>query len=205
MTRMLASIANAAEAELVLRLGADIVDLKDPGRGALGAIPLETARDAIETVARRCETSATLGDPPYREEALLARARGLAAIGVDYFKLAIDGPTLERLEEGLRLSAREIGLVGIMFADEEPNFALLPNLAALGFRGAMLDTRNKTRGRLLTHLDVGAARGFLLAVPRCGPHRRTRRLARGARRPALVARPPRRPRIPWSAVSRSRS
>ena len=143
MTRMLASVANVAEADLVLRLGADIIDLKDPGRGALGAVPLETARDTIETVARRCEVSATLGDPPYREKALRARARTLAAMGVDYLKLAVDGPTLEGLGEALRLSAREIALVGIMFADEEPDFALLPNLAALGFKGAMLDTRNK--------------------------------------------------------------
>ena len=160
MTRMLASVANAAEAELVLRLGADIIDLKDPERGALGAIPLETARDAIETVARRCEMSAMLGDPPYREESLRASAPALAAIGVDYLKLAVDDPTLEGLGEALRLSAREIALVGIMFADEEPNFALLPNLAALGFRGAMLDTRNKTHGRLLTHLDVARLEDF---------------------------------------------
>jgi len=160
MTRMLASVANVAEADLVLRLGADIIDLKDPGRGALGAVPLETARDTIESVARRCEVSATLGDPPYREEALRARARALAAMGVDYLKLAVDGPTLEGLGEALRLSAREIALVGIMFADEEPDFALLPDLAALGFKGAMLDTRNKTPGRLLTHLDVARLEDF---------------------------------------------
>ena len=76
MTRMLASIADAAEADVVLRLGADIIDLKDPGRGALGAVPLEMARDAIEAVARRCETSAALGDPPYERKRCSQRARG---------------------------------------------------------------------------------------------------------------------------------
>ncbi len=50
--------------------------------------------------------------------------------------------------------AREVGLVGMMFADQEPDFALLAKLAALGFKGAMLDTRDKTRGRLVAHLDV---------------------------------------------------
>ncbi len=45
MTRMLASVANSAEAQVVLQLGADLIDLKDPARGALGAIPMETARE----------------------------------------------------------------------------------------------------------------------------------------------------------------
>ncbi len=160
MTRMLASVVNAAEADVVLRLGADVIDLKDPGRGALGAMPLETARDAIRSVAKRRETSATLGDPPYHEEALLSRARMLAALGAGYLKLAVDGPTLESLRDALKLSAREIALVGILFADEEPDFACLPALAALGFKGAMLDTRDKTRGRLLAHLDVARLEDF---------------------------------------------
>jgi dihydroneopterin aldolase len=54
----------------------------------------------------------------------------------------------------LKTLAREVRLVGMMFADEEPDFALLAKFAALGFRGAMLDTRDKTRGRLSDHLDV---------------------------------------------------
>ena len=48
-------------------------------------------------MARRCETSAALGDPPYDEDALLANARALAAMGVDTVKLAVDAPTLDRL------------------------------------------------------------------------------------------------------------
>src|SRR5580700_1735553 len=100
MTRMLASVADAAEAEVVLQLGADVVDLKDPRRGALGAVPLDAAREALAIVARRRETSAALGDPPYDEHAL-ADARTIAAMGVDTVKLAVDGPTLDRLGDSL--------------------------------------------------------------------------------------------------------
>ena len=154
MTRMLASVAGAAEAEVVLQLGADVVDLKDARRGALGAVPLDTAREAIAAVARRSETSAALGDPPYDEDMLRAGARALAAMGVDYVKLAVDAPMLDRLGDSLSGLARDVRLVGMMFADEKPDFALLAKLAALGFKGAMLDTRDKTRGRLIAHLDV---------------------------------------------------
>jgi len=160
MTRMLASVVNGAEAEIVSRLGADVIDLKDPRRGALGAIPLETATDTVRAISRRTETSATLGDPPYPEDALLARARALATIGVDYLKLAIDVSTLKALRDSLSLASREIALVGVLLADDEPDFALVPELAALGFKGAMLDTRDKNRGRLLAHLDVAQLEDF---------------------------------------------
>jgi (5-formylfuran-3-yl)methyl phosphate synthase len=154
MTRMLASVADAAEAEVVLQLGADVVDLKDARRGALGAVPLDAAREAIAVVARRSETSAAFGDPPYDEDALLAGIRALAKMGVDYVKLAVEVSTLHRLGDSLTKLARDVGLIGMMFADEKPDFALLAKLSALGFKGAMLDTRDKTRGRLMAHLDV---------------------------------------------------
>ena len=154
MTRMLASVADAAEAGVGVQFGADIIDLKDARRGALGAVSLDIARQAIAAVAGRCETSAALGDPPYDEHALLAAARALAAIGVDTLKLAVDAPTLDRLAASLSALARDIALVGMMFADEQPDFALLAKLEELGFRGAMLDTRDKARGRLLAHLEV---------------------------------------------------
>ena len=154
MTRMLASVADAAEAGVGVQFGADVIDLKDARRGALGAVSLDIARQAIAAVAGRCETSAALGDPPYDEDALLAAARALAAAGVDTVKLAVDAPTLDRLGDSLMRLAREIALVGMMFADEQPDFALLPRLQERGFKGAMLDTRDKTRGRLLTHLEV---------------------------------------------------
>jgi FolB domain-containing protein len=154
MTRMLASVADAAEASVVLQLGADIIDLKDARQGALGAVSLDSARQAIAAVAGRSETSAALGDPPYDEEGLLENARALAAMGVDTVKLAVDANTLDRFGESLSRVAREVGLVGMMFADEKPDFALLARLWELGFKGAMLDTRDKTRGRLSAHLEV---------------------------------------------------
>ena len=168
ITRMLASVANAAEADVVLRHGADVIDLKDPERGALGAVPLETARDMIQSVAKRRETSATLGDPPYDEHALLARSRALIAMGVDYLKPSVDRATLGSLGHSLRLLSREAAVVGVLFVDEAPDFALLPDLAAMGFKGVMLDTRDKSRGRLLDHLDVARLRDFCAQCRRLG-------------------------------------
>jgi dihydroneopterin aldolase len=154
MTRMLASVANAAEAGVAAQLGADVIDLKDARRGALGAVPLDAARQVIAAIAGQSETSAALGDPPYDEDALLAGAQALATMGVGYVKLAVDAPTLHRLGDSLGRLARDVALIGMMFADEKPDFGLLAKLGDLGFKGAMLDTRDKTRGRLITHLEV---------------------------------------------------
>ena len=101
MTRMLASVADDVEAGAVVQLGADIIDLKDARRGALGAVTLDVARQAIAAVAGRSETSAALGDPPYDEGALLESARALAAMGIDYVKLAVDASTVDRLGNSL--------------------------------------------------------------------------------------------------------
>ena len=160
MTLLLASVGNAAEAEIALQFGADIIDLKNSAEGALGALALEDARVALKTVARRRPTSATLGDPPYHAGALAERARALIEAGVDDLKLAVDASALEQLGETLRALARDVALIGMMFADRAPDFDLLPRLAALGFKGAMLDTSDKKGGRLLTHLDVARLEAF---------------------------------------------
>ncbi len=160
MTLMLASVADAEEAVLVARGGADIVDFKDPSRGAIGAVETAVAAAGVRAVAGLAPTSATLGDPPYEADALLARARALRSAGVDMLKLAVDRLTLDALSAPLAALAREGQLIGMLFADEAPDFELIPQLKALGFSGAMLDTRHKGAGRLLTHLGVAQLAAF---------------------------------------------
>ena len=168
MTSMLASVANADEAALVVRGGADIVDFKDPRRGAIGAVDFETAEACARAVGDAARTSATLGDPPYQPEDLVARARAFAALGVDTLKLALDLPALERLHAPLVTLAREVKLVAMLFVDEAPDFGLLPRFAQIGFAGAMLDTRRKGEGRLLTYLDMARLDAFCASCRAAG-------------------------------------
>ncbi|RVA63931.1 (5-formylfuran-3-yl)methyl phosphate synthase, partial [Mesorhizobium sp. M7A.F.Ca.CA.001.11.2.1] len=53
MTRMLASVTGIEEAEIALSGGVDIVDLKDPKAGALGAVSMETMLRTISFIAGR--------------------------------------------------------------------------------------------------------------------------------------------------------
>jgi FolB domain-containing protein len=168
MTLMLASVADAQEAALATAGGADIVDFKDPTRGAIAAAAPEVVEAGVRVVDGRAATSATLGDPPYDAASLTARARCFRASGVDMLKLAVDGPSLDALGLPLAALAREGRLIGMLFADEAPDFGLLPRLAALGFSGAMLDTRAKGAGRLIDHLDVAKLQAFCAAAQALG-------------------------------------
>ncbi len=73
MTAMLASVRTLDEALLALAGGADIIDLKDPARGALGALDQATARNIVAAIGGRAPVSATIGDLPSMVPAETAR------------------------------------------------------------------------------------------------------------------------------------
>ncbi|MBO0733253.1 MAG: dihydroneopterin aldolase [Methylocapsa sp.] len=162
MTLMLASVRSPAEAETVWAGGADIIDLKDPAKGALGALDCEVAAQIVRTVARRKPVSAAAGTALGAPEEILDRVAGVAAAGVDYVKVGIVSQTEARVcVEGLKSHADKIKLVGVLFADCAPNLELLTVMSQSGFAGAMLDTAKKEAGRLLDHMDVAALDRFV--------------------------------------------
>ena len=162
MTLMLASVTGPAEAEIVLAGGVDIVDLKDPARGALGAVAVETVRATVAAVAGRRPVSAVTGDLPMQPGPVVAAAESMAGAGVDYVKQGVfPGGEPEQCIRALAPLAERVRLVGVLFADRAPDFALLPLLAQAGFHAAMLDTADKSQGRLLDHMDLPRLHQFV--------------------------------------------
>jgi dihydroneopterin aldolase len=167
MTLMLASVIDAHEAELAVLGGADVIDFEDSRQGVLAAASWEAIEAGVKAVACRRRINAALGEPPYEADSLAKRVRALAAAGVEAVKLAIDDRSLDRLEEALRPLAREVGLVGVLWADRGAGLDSLPRLAAIGFKGAMLDTADKGGKRLLDHKTPPELEAFCL---RCRDH-----------------------------------
>jgi len=167
MTLMLASVVDAAEAELALKGGADIIDFADPRRGALGSVPVETISAAVARLGKDRVISAALGPPPYDAEAF-ARASVLSAAGVVCLRLAAEAASLDRLAPAFRALARELDLIAVMFADEEPDFGALDRLAAAGVKGALLDAAGKRDKRLLDHLPPHRIEAFCRECRRLG-------------------------------------
>ena len=160
MTYLLASVRDAHEAAMALQADADVIDLKDPQHGALGALPLSVVREAVAAVGRRRPVSATLGDAPMPPGLWVERAAALAECGVDYVKVGLPaGPAADACIDALSGLAAQVALVGVLFADERPDLRVLRRLAGAGFSVVMLDTANKAGGGLRRHItDAGLGR-----------------------------------------------
>ena len=165
MTFMLASITGPDEAEIAVRHGADIIDLKNVDT-AFGAVAPAVVRATVDTVARRRPVSAVSGELEMEPEAIVRATAALADAGASYVKIGLyPDPRREDCICALSSLACRASLIGVMFADRGAEEALITLMAQNGFAGMMIDTARKTEGRLLDHMDV-AVIGHLVDAAR---------------------------------------
>jgi uncharacterized protein (UPF0264 family) len=159
--RLLVSVANAAEARDAVDGGADLIDAKNPSRGALGAVSLPTLREIHMAVAGRRTVSAALGDAD-DEAAIECEACEFAATGVAFVKIGFAGITsATRAEQliisavrGVRAHGSHCSVVAVAYADSggttsiDPT-ALIDAAAGSGATGVLLDTARKQGPGLL--------------------------------------------------------
>lgn len=157
MTRLLASVKSLPEARLALACGADIIDLKDPEAGVLGALPLDTIARVVRMVDGRRTVSATLGDLPMQPQILCETAAQTAATGVDFIKVGF----FCAAKDCIAALAGHARLIAVLFADRSPDLNLLADFADAGFVGVMLDTAGKTSGSLRSQMDAPALQEFV--------------------------------------------
>lgn len=153
MTAFLASVTTLEEMDVARAGGADVVDLKDPSRGALGAWDTQALQKAVTLwwswPEPKPRLSATIGDVPLEPETVRAAVEKAVSKGVPLVKIGMypDGDALGTLD-ALRPLTERADLVAVFLADREPDLDLLPEIAAAGFAGAMLDTADKAKGSL---------------------------------------------------------
>ncbi len=148
---MLVSVRDVAEASEALAAGVDVLDVKEPSRGALAAASVEVW-EGVAALASRLESppplSAALGEP---DEAIRC-ARALPR-GYSYAKAGPSGcRTVARLHE-LWSSVRrslpvETSLVAVAYADHAEADSLSPEVilhetVAAGLRHLLIDTFGK--------------------------------------------------------------
>jgi dihydroneopterin aldolase len=161
MTFFLASVRDAAEAATALDAGADIIDLKEPRRGALGALDPDATRSIVALTGGRVPVSATIGDLPMHPQLIGDAVLEKAACGVDYVKFGLfpEGDP-RRCLAALRPLAQRVPLIVVLFADRLPNFDSVTASADMGAAGLMLDTADKGKS-LRAHLDPVALKNFV--------------------------------------------
>ncbi len=165
---MLASVSNLDEAITVQDARADIIDLKAPAAGALGALKTDTVREVVSQLNAGTVISATVGDLPMQPEFVQTAVDKMWATGVDYVKVGLFPggdwlATLAGLKARTTAGAR---LIGVFFADCNPDTKWFQELAAAGFSGVMLDTRDKRAGSLRQILDRGRLEHFVTVARR---------------------------------------
>jgi len=163
MTGMLASVENLAEALCVLEAGADIIDLKAPAAGALGALPVDRVAAIVAALDGRRPASATVGDLPMRPQTVRPAVEAMAATGVDYVKIGFfPGGDWDATVDALaKVAARGVRLVAVLFGDQSLKLSYVEALSAAGFRGVMLDTQNKRGGSLTQVCALEDLRDFV--------------------------------------------
>ena len=168
-TAFLASVTSAAEALTAAGNGADIIDGKDPARGALGALPAATVAAIRAAVPREIQVSATIGDLPADPMTLVAAARACAASGCDLVKIGFfpGGDTPAAIAALGAMDIAPARIVGLLLADLDPDFGLIAAMAAAGFAGVMLDTADK-RGRLPEQMAPVALARFVTTAHQHG-------------------------------------
>lgn len=163
--RLLISVADAAEARLALDGDADIIDVKDPSRGSLGAADASVLRDIADAVGAARPISAALGDAA-DERVVEGAARAAAIHRLAYVKVGFagvaDSARVESLigaaVRGVRSVSVSSGVVAVAYADAALVDAASPDRvieAAERARavGVLLDTARKDGGALFDIMD----------------------------------------------------
>ena len=167
---LLASVATLDEMRTALAAGVDILDLKNPAEGALGAWAPDALAEAValwHAAGAPGSLSATVGDHPLEPDVLRAAAERTASSGVPLVKIGFalgDGTRLPPVLDALRPVTRETRLIAVLFADQAPDLATVPLFAAARFHGVMLDTADKAAGGLLSHMGVATLARFVASA-----------------------------------------
>ena len=153
--RLLISVRNEVEAIDALFGGADVIDVKEPSRGALGAADIDTVKKIVAAVAGRRPVSIALGE-------LKENWSGRLPGGIEYAKIGLAGAAQSWQD---RLAAcfdaiTPVKPIVVAYADYKrvaapPVEQVLDWAIEYGATGVLIDTAIKKGGGLFDWLSEG--------------------------------------------------
>ncbi|MDQ3137735.1 MAG: (5-formylfuran-3-yl)methyl phosphate synthase [Gemmatimonadota bacterium] len=187
--RLLVSVRSPAEIPPALEGGAEIIDAKDPSRGALGPVGLPALREIARRLPAGVPLSVALGDPGSSAEVIEAIGHVDGAIlrrTQLYVKLGLAGTPDHAAAEALASaavraasrSANRPAVIMVAYADHEAatapdRWAISRMAARAGAGGVLIDTYDKDGRDLFAHvgepdlrrwIGEGRGAGLLMAV-----------------------------------------
>ncbi|MFQ6136306.1 MAG: (5-formylfuran-3-yl)methyl phosphate synthase [Candidatus Hydrothermarchaeales archaeon] len=163
--KLLVSPIDIEETREAIEGGADIIDVKNPREGSLGANFPWMIREVKSILPRDIELSATLGDLEFKPGTASLAAYGLGNLGVDYIKAGLYGIfTEEQALEMAGVISRSVGDFGCgvvlagyadfrIIGSIDP--MMLPKVGhETGAKVVMMDTAVKDGKTLLDHISL---------------------------------------------------
>ena len=179
--KLLISPVDEKEAVEAVKGGADIIDVKNPKEGALGASFPWIIKRIKDLTPEPVEVSCTLGDSPNLPGTISLAALGAATTGVDYIKAGLYAVKTESeavyLMRNIAKAAKgydpSIEIVAAGYADAlrvgAVNPLLVPKIAHKAEADvAMIDTAVKDGKNLFTFLTMEQLKRFVHDAHDCG-------------------------------------
>jgi uncharacterized protein (UPF0264 family) len=172
--RLLVSVTDTAEARVALKGGVDIIDVKNPAEGSLGAPGPGVIERVREVVPAEHPISAAIGDLPGLPGTAALAAVGAARCGAEYVKVGLWGtPTVEAAVAVLRAVREAVDggavVIAAAYADALrvpvgplPPAAVVEAARRAGVGGCLLDTAVKDGRGLFEWLSPEALRALVV-------------------------------------------
>jgi len=161
-TKILTSVKSFKETSLVSLYNVDIIDFKDPDKGALGAMPIEKIKSCLKILPSSQETSATIGDID-NTDGIEAKVIKLSKINIDFIKVGIffNENKLYKLSNIKNLIRKNKKLIAVIFADYNYSCQIVKKIKEANFDGILIDTANKKRGNLRYFMSKKKIKNFI--------------------------------------------
>lgn len=173
MTQLLISVTTVDEARIAIDNGADIIDLKEPADGALGALDIKMIERIVNFVDNTKLVSATIGNIEFitteNLNVALARIKALIDAKVDVIKIGFFDDSFKthkdidlirddidvRLVKSLETMclSKSVKFVAVLFAEKNYYIDFIDYLLNSCFDGIMIDTMHKN-GKTYLAYDV---------------------------------------------------
>ncbi len=163
MTKILASIKNAYEAEIISKFDFDIIDIKNVNDGALGYVG-DISIERITKLISNHKLSVTAGnDSSPLTKKQLRRVKFLDQLGIHYIKIGIFDTNLLQDHCCFLESIKGFSLkkVGVIFADLINNNEEIEKILELNYDGLLIDTATKNNQSTLDILSADTLKFFI--------------------------------------------
>ncbi len=175
--KLLISPTNINEAQAAIAGGADIIDVKNPKEGALGANFPWVIRQIRTQTPRPLEVSCTIGDAANLPGSMSLAAFGATSLGIDYVKVGVGSAKtvdqaiyfLRNVRQAAKQANPAVKIVAAGYGDSKKIGALnplwVPEIAHQAqVDVAMVDTAVKDGTNLFDHLTIEELQGFITSA-----------------------------------------